>query len=235
MQRAQQIIDSLVMKAPIDGVVSLKENRDAPGGMSSSGMVLPEYRAGRFGVAGPAGGRRHRVRARWKCAPRSTRAIAPTSPPGSRPSVVRRRAAGRDVHREGRRAVGPRQPRATSSRRASVTRQFDVTFQFDKPDPRLKAGSSARVDDRRQGDARRAPRAAAGGVREERQELRLRQGRRPLRAARGQGRAAHREPRRDRRAATKAPRSRSSIPTARASAAAVDSARRRCRRPAGRE
>ena len=32
MQRAQQIIDSLVMRAPIDGVVSLKENRDASGG-----------------------------------------------------------------------------------------------------------------------------------------------------------------------------------------------------------
>ena len=32
MQRAQQVIDSLVIKAPFDGVVSLKENRDAPAG-----------------------------------------------------------------------------------------------------------------------------------------------------------------------------------------------------------
>ena len=31
MQRAQQVIDSLVIKAPIDGVVSVKENRDAGG------------------------------------------------------------------------------------------------------------------------------------------------------------------------------------------------------------
>ena len=46
MQRAQQIIDSLVMRAPIDGVVSLKENRDASGGFFFFGMVLPEYRQG---------------------------------------------------------------------------------------------------------------------------------------------------------------------------------------------
>ena len=32
MQRAQQVIDSLVLKAPFDGVVSVKENRDASGG-----------------------------------------------------------------------------------------------------------------------------------------------------------------------------------------------------------
>jgi hypothetical protein len=46
MQRAQQTIDSLVIKAPFDGVVSLKENRDASGGMIFWGMILPEYRAG---------------------------------------------------------------------------------------------------------------------------------------------------------------------------------------------
>ena len=94
---------------------------------------------------------------------------------------------------------------------ATVTRQFDVTFQFDKPDPRLKAGSSVRARHRGQGDPRRAARAAPGGAREERQDARLREGRRPLRAARGQGRAPHREPRRDRRPVTKGRRWRSSI------------------------
>jgi len=46
MQRAQQVIDSLVIRAPFDGVVSVKENRDASGGMIFYGMILPEYRAG---------------------------------------------------------------------------------------------------------------------------------------------------------------------------------------------
>jgi HlyD family secretion protein len=35
MQRAQQTIDSLMLRAPLDGVVSLKENRNAAGGMFS--------------------------------------------------------------------------------------------------------------------------------------------------------------------------------------------------------
>ena len=53
MQRAQQVIDSLVLKAPLDGVVSVKENRDAAGGMMFWGMALPEYREGdRCGRAG---------------------------------------------------------------------------------------------------------------------------------------------------------------------------------------
>jgi multidrug resistance efflux pump len=44
--RAQRNIDSLVVKAPMDGFVVVRDNRDASGGMFYSGMTLPEYRAG---------------------------------------------------------------------------------------------------------------------------------------------------------------------------------------------
>ena len=44
--RARQAIDSLVIKAPIDGVVSVRENVDAAGGVFFSGMTLPAYRVG---------------------------------------------------------------------------------------------------------------------------------------------------------------------------------------------
>lgn len=44
--RAQQNIDSLVIKSTIDGFVVGRENRDASGGFYYSGMSLPEYRAG---------------------------------------------------------------------------------------------------------------------------------------------------------------------------------------------
>lgn len=44
--RARQNIESLVVKAPIDGFVVVRENRDAAGGFMFSGMTLPEYRAG---------------------------------------------------------------------------------------------------------------------------------------------------------------------------------------------
>jgi multidrug resistance efflux pump len=45
-ERARQIIESLAVRAPIDGLVAIKENRDAAGGFFFSGMTLPEYRAG---------------------------------------------------------------------------------------------------------------------------------------------------------------------------------------------
>jgi multidrug resistance efflux pump len=44
--RAQQNIDSLVITASMDGFVVARDNRDATGGFISSGMLLPEYRAG---------------------------------------------------------------------------------------------------------------------------------------------------------------------------------------------
>ena len=50
--RAQQNIDSLVLRAPIDGLVVIRDNRDASGGFFFSGMTLPAYRAGDNTFAG---------------------------------------------------------------------------------------------------------------------------------------------------------------------------------------
>jgi HlyD family secretion protein len=44
--RARQNIESLVIKAPMDGVVSVRENQDAAGGFFFGGMTLPVYRVG---------------------------------------------------------------------------------------------------------------------------------------------------------------------------------------------
>lgn len=46
MQVAQRNIDIMKVTSPIDGVVSIKENQDATGGMWYPGIVLPEYREG---------------------------------------------------------------------------------------------------------------------------------------------------------------------------------------------
>lgn len=46
MKQAQHNIDSMQVKSPIDGLVSIKENMDAGGGMMFPGMQLPEYREG---------------------------------------------------------------------------------------------------------------------------------------------------------------------------------------------
>jgi biotin carboxyl carrier protein len=46
MQQAQHGIDTMKLKSPIDGMVSLKENLDATGGFTFQGMTMPEYREG---------------------------------------------------------------------------------------------------------------------------------------------------------------------------------------------
>lgn len=44
MKQAQRSIDNMLVKSPIDGLVSIKENMDS--GMTFFGMTLPEYREG---------------------------------------------------------------------------------------------------------------------------------------------------------------------------------------------
>jgi HlyD family secretion protein len=44
--RARQNMDNLVLKAPMDGIVAVRDNMDASGGMFWEGMALPAYRAG---------------------------------------------------------------------------------------------------------------------------------------------------------------------------------------------
>jgi HlyD family secretion protein len=46
MNQAQHNIDSMQVKSPISGLVSIKENMDASGGMMFPGMQVPEYREG---------------------------------------------------------------------------------------------------------------------------------------------------------------------------------------------
>lgn len=50
--RAKMNLETLVLTAPMDGVITVRENRDASGGMFFSGMSLPEWRAGDTSFAG---------------------------------------------------------------------------------------------------------------------------------------------------------------------------------------
>lgn len=144
MQRAQQVIDSLVLKAPVDGVVSVKENRDASGGFFFFGMVLPEYREGDSvwpgrPVADVIESGRMELRAKVE--------------EGDRGSLVEGQPAevfvdavpGETFTARVGSLAGLASGGGFFEPTASVSRLFDVTFQFDETDPRLKAGASARV------------------------------------------------------------------------------------------
>lgn len=144
MQRAQQVIDSLVLESPTDGFVAVKENRDASGGFFFSGMVLPEYREGDSvwpgrPVADVIEAGRMEVRAKVEESDRGNLVagqpaeISIDTLPGE---VFQARVGS---------LAGFASRGGFFEPTSSVARLFDVTFQFERPDPRLKPGASARV------------------------------------------------------------------------------------------
>jgi HlyD family secretion protein len=144
MQRAQQVIDSLVLKAPVDGVVSVKENRDASGGMFFFGMVLPEYRQGDSvwpgrPVIDVIESGRMELRAKIDESDRTNLVE------GQIADVMVDTLPGQTFRAKVGSLSGLASRGGFFEPTATVSRLFDVTFQFESADPQLKAGSSARV------------------------------------------------------------------------------------------
>src|SRR5262245_30984312 len=159
MQRAQSVIESLQLKAPLDGIVMLKENRDAMGGMIIWGMPMPEYRAGDSvwpgrPVADVIENGRMELRAKVD--------------ENDRTNLAEGQIAMVDVDtipgRSFKAKVGPlsAQARRSEWEGPTVMRRLDLSFKFEELDPRMKAGASARVkvDGRQIADALTVPRQA---------------------------------------------------------------------------
>ena len=143
MERAKQVIESLVLRASMDGVVSVKENRDAMGGMIIWGMPMPEYRAGDSVWPGrpivdliESG--RMELRAKIDENDRANLTQG-------QPAIVDIDALPGETFKAKVGAVAAQARRADFFESSSGPRQFDVSFQFDQVDPRMKAGASARV------------------------------------------------------------------------------------------
>jgi multidrug resistance efflux pump len=140
MQRAQQVIESLVLRATIDGVVLVKENRDAMGGMMIWGMAMPEYREGDTVWPGRAvvdviESGRMEIRAKVDENDRANLT-------SGQEAVVRIDSLPGEEFKARVGALSGLANRASMFEMASITRQFDVTLQFEKPDPRMKGGAS---------------------------------------------------------------------------------------------
>jgi HlyD family secretion protein len=139
--RARQIIDSLVVRAPIDGLVLVRENRDATGGVFYSGMSLPEYRPGDTVSSG--------------------RVIADVSDTSDLEITVRVNEQDRAALAVGQAATVaadglPGKPFGArisalsgvalrSREQQGPLRQFEVTLRLDAPEPRVRPGTTARV------------------------------------------------------------------------------------------
>jgi HlyD family secretion protein len=143
MQRAQSVIESLQLKATMDGIVMVKENRDAMGGMMIWGMPMPEYRAGDSVMPGRPvvdliENGRMELRAKVE--------------ENDRANLTEGQASVIDIDtipgKQFKGKVGTLSAQATRANfweSPGASRQFDLSFQFDELDPRMKAGASARV------------------------------------------------------------------------------------------
>ena len=158
MDRAQSIIDHLDVKSPIDGLVSVKENRDGQF-FFFSGMVLPEYKEGDTTASGrniadviEAG--RMEVRAQVTEVDRGNLQT------GQSAVVEIDALPGRTYTAK----VGPLGTTAAQGSffQTSAVRRFDIVLDLDHPDPMMRAGSSLRVviDGREIKDALHVPRQA---------------------------------------------------------------------------
>jgi len=141
MDRAQQIIDNLDVKAPIDGTISVKENRDGQF-FFFSGMTLPQYREGDStfsgrNIADVVESGRMEVRAKITETDRDNLTAG-------QPATVQIDALpGRTFTAK----VGALSGGAArgSFFETSAVRQFDIALVLDQPDPAMRAGSSLRV------------------------------------------------------------------------------------------
>jgi multidrug resistance efflux pump len=160
MQRAQQVIESIVIRAPFDGVVSVKENRDASGGFYFWGMVLPEYRAGDQIWPGRP------VVDVIESGIMEVRAKIDETDRGNlvqgQPAIVEVDALPGETFKAKVGELSGLASRGDFFDSSGVTRTFDVTLRFDKPDKRLKAGVSVRVtlEGKELADALHVPRQA---------------------------------------------------------------------------
>ena len=118
MQRAQQQIESLVLRAPMDGTVSVEGEPRRPDDVRArhgDSRVPP----GRLGVARAGRSRTSSSRARWRSAPRSPRATAPTSRQVSPPPSTSTRCPARSSSSASARCLGWRRGRSGTRARPS--------------------------------------------------------------------------------------------------------------------
>ena len=138
--RAQQVIDQLEVRAPIDGFIVVRENRDTTN-MFYSGMILPEYKAGDSVLQG---------RLVAEIIDTSQLLIRARVSEQDRPNLAPGQAA--HVHSDA--LGGEWQPARVESVAGLATRQpmdgptpirrFDVTLRLDNPQ-RLRPGTSVRI------------------------------------------------------------------------------------------
>ncbi len=141
MQRAEQNIQNMTLRAPIAGIVAIQGNMMATGGFFFTGMTLPEFRAGDqvqpgTHVADILDMSHMEIVAKVKESDRPSIRVG-------EPVEIRVDAIPGPVFRGKVKAVSGMA--LQSMFQANPTRQFDVTVEIDRPEPRLRPGFTARL------------------------------------------------------------------------------------------
>jgi HlyD family secretion protein len=142
-QRAQQIIDSLVVRTPIDGLVIARENRDVTN-MFYSGMTLPLYRAGDLVMSGRLVLEVH-ASAAMEVRIKVNEQERANATEGQTASVVADALPGKPYTARVSSLAGSAARGNFFDNTSGPLRMFDVTLRLDQPDPRLRPGTSVRV------------------------------------------------------------------------------------------
>lgn len=143
-ERAQQVIDGLTVRAPLDGLVVIRENRDASGGFFFSGMTLPEYHAGDTVFPGRPildvfDASELEIRAKLDEQER------PNVNPGQRAQVRADALPGRTLAAKVANLSGLASRGNFFFDMSGPARQFDAVLRFDRGDAALKAGTSVQL------------------------------------------------------------------------------------------
>ena len=141
-QQAEQIIDNLVVRAPLDGVVVVRENRDGVQ-VFYSGMTLPEHRVGDMVRPGRVVAEIVEV-GQLQIVAQVDEQQSPNLEPGQTAVV---RVDGLPGHPLAAtvEAVASMVSRNGFFNAAGPVREFDVFLQLDTPHPRLRPGMSVQV------------------------------------------------------------------------------------------
>jgi multidrug resistance efflux pump len=142
-QRAQQIIDSLVVRSPLDGLVIARENRDVTN-VFYSGMTLPLYRTGDMVMSGrlvlevhKSGPMEVRIKVNEQERTNVTQGQAAT--------VLADALPGRPFTARVSSLAGAATRGGVFENTSGPLRMFDVGLRLDEPDARLKPGTTVRV------------------------------------------------------------------------------------------
>lgn len=141
MEQSKKNIENMTLRAPMAGLVSVRENRDATSGFMFYGMTLPEYRAGDQAFPG---------RLIAEVLEVSQMEIQSKVPETARADIntgvnveVHVHAIPEKTYHGKVKAVAGLASRSFFS--DDPTRRFDATFQIDEPDVRLRPGLTAEI------------------------------------------------------------------------------------------